>query len=47
MPNNLREYFLSWKKKVTQSEEIALKAFCKIMAPLLYKFINSEAELNP
>lgn len=33
---------------MTQSEEIALKSFCKIKAPLLYKFINSEAtELNP
>lgn len=33
---------------MTQSEEIALKSLCKIKAPLIYKFINSEAtELNP
>lgn len=33
---------------MTQCEEIALKAFCKIKAPLLPKFTNSEAtKLNP
>lgn len=28
---------------MTQSGEIALKAFCKIKAPLFYTFVNSEA----